>query len=89
MSDIRDRVEEQLKEEHPQALFADGFDECIIGIARRACKEPLVAYDREKCIQTLVDRDGMSREDAEEFFEFNTIGAWVGEGTPIFIDTAL
>ena len=26
----------------------------------------------------------MTYEDAVEFFEFNTTGAWVGEGTPLF-----
>ena len=87
MSDLRARIEERLQEENPKALFADGFDDALIGIARRATQEPLVAYDREKCIRTLMDRDGMSREDAEEFFEFNVIGAWMGEGTPVFVDT--
>jgi hypothetical protein len=28
----------------------------------------------------------MTREEAEEFFEFNTIGAWLGDATPVFID---
>ena len=27
----------------------------------------------------------MSEEEAQEYFEHNTIGAWVGEGTPLFI----
>jgi hypothetical protein len=28
-----------------------------------------------------------SEEEAMEFFEFNVVGAWVGEHTPIFVDT--
>ena len=32
----------------------------------------------------LID-DGMSIEEAEEFFEYNQLGAWVGETTPVFI----
>ena len=32
-----------------------------------------------------MERDGMTRDDAEEFFQFNTVGSWVGEKTPIFI----
>jgi hypothetical protein len=87
MSDTRDRVEEQLKEQNPKALFADGFDDAIIGISRRFGADPLVAYDYEKCIKVLVERDGMEPDEAREFFEFNTIGAWVGDGTPIFIET--
>lgn len=27
----------------------------------------------------------MSEEEAEEFFEFNTQGAWVGKRTPVFL----
>jgi hypothetical protein len=27
----------------------------------------------------------MSREEAEEYFEFNILGAYVGEYTPVFI----
>ena len=50
---------------------------------------PLAAYDRAKCIKILMDRDGMTEDAAEEFFEFNVIGAWLGEGTPVFIDVAM
>ncbi|MGE0406975.1 MAG: hypothetical protein AB7O65_11800 [Candidatus Korobacteraceae bacterium] len=87
MSEKRARVEERLKEENPKALFADGFDDCILGIAYCAGRDPLVAYDTELCIRLLMDRDGMERDEAEEFFEFNTVSAFVGEGTPLFIDT--
>jgi len=66
-------------------LEPDVFDEAIIGIAERAGGMMAVAYDRTRCIDILA-RD-MSREEAEEFFEFNTIGAWVGEHTPVFVDT--
>jgi hypothetical protein len=29
----------------------------------------------------------MSTGEAEEYFSFNTEGAWVGEQTPIFLET--
>jgi hypothetical protein len=67
-------------------VTADGFDSCIMGIANRFGMEPVVAYDYDKCI-ALLSRDGMTEEEAIEFFEFNTLGAWVGEGTPIFVST--
>ena len=68
------------------ALFLnpEAFDEAILGIAERAGMEPVVCYDRARCIDVLA-RD-MSREEAEEFFEFNTLGSWVGPMTPMFID---
>jgi hypothetical protein len=69
------------------ALFLEPpvFDEAILGVAERFGMEPVVCYDRTRCIDILA-RD-MDREDAEEFFEFNTIGAWMGDLTPVFVDT--
>jgi hypothetical protein len=32
-------------------------------------------------------RDGMDYDEAYEFFEFNTLGAYVGEQTPVFVWT--
>ena len=59
-------------------------DEALVGIARRATRPSLAAYDYWLCIAVLV-RD-MPEDEAIEFFEFNTMGAWVGEGTPIVLD---
>lgn len=67
-------------------MFADGFDDAIIGLGQQFSRKPIVVYDRPKCIEILMKRDGMSHEEAEEFFEFNTQGAWVGEQTPMFVD---
>ena len=68
-----------------EAVTADGFDDAIIGMAERFGQLPVVAYDKGKCIQILMERDGMDYEGAEEFFIFNVIGAWVGDSTPIFV----
>jgi hypothetical protein len=46
--------------------------------------EPLILLDKSKCLEIFHKRDGMSYEDALEFFDFNVIGAWMGEGTPCF-----
>ena len=66
-------------------LCADGFDEAILGICERACSSDVVAYDRDKCIHILVERDGMTYEDAVEYFEFNVVDSWVGDNTPVFL----
>jgi hypothetical protein len=44
-----------------------------------------VIYDRERCIAILVERDDMSYDEALEFFDFNVACAYVGPGTPIFM----
>ena len=74
-----------IEDHNDEALTADGFDDAIIGIGERCGQPTLVAYDRTKCIQILIDRDGMDYEGAVEFFDFNVVGAWMGENTPIFI----
>jgi len=66
-------------------LTADGLEDAIVGIGYRCGQIPLVVYSVEKCIEIFMKRDGMSEEDAWEFFEFNTAGAWAGEGTPIWL----
>jgi len=68
-------------------LKADGFDEAILGTARRCGQSDLIAYDVAKIIDILVTRDDMDIEEAIEYFEFNILGGWHGEGTPCFIFT--
>jgi hypothetical protein len=77
-------VRERLAEIDEDLLLADGFDDAIIGVGYRCSRPPVVVYDRQKCIEKLV-AEGMSIDEAEEFFEFNVVGAWVGEQTPIFV----
>lgn len=68
-----------------EILMADGFDEAFLGVARRAGQTPLAVYDVDKCLDVLVAQ-GLSPEEAIEHFEFNVVGAWVGPGTPLFLD---
>ena len=85
----REWVNENIEE---SAYLADGFDEAIIGISERFGRDPIVAYDRDKCIEIIIERsaqNGLTNdeayEEAAEYFGFNVIGAWVGEGTPEFL----
>ena len=67
------------------ALILDGYDDCIVGTCERfGFSEVVVAYDYNKVIKKLMD-EGMTDEEAQEFFDFNIIGAWVGDKTPVFI----
>lgn len=65
-------------------ILADGFDAAFIGLADGGeCYRAV--YDTFACIDILQKRDGMDHREAEEFFQFNVLGANVGEGTPIYI----
>jgi len=66
-------------------MQADGLEDCIIGVAERCSKDPLLVYDREKIAEKMMREDGLSYEDAQEHIDFNIVGAWVGEGTPLFL----
>jgi len=66
-------------------LTADGLDDAIIGVGTRCGQPPIAVYDVSKVLDILVDRDGMTYEEAEEYFGFNIEGAWVGGQTPIWL----
>lgn len=68
-------------------LLADGFEGAFIGWFTRCGKPTVAVYDVAKCIKILMKRDKMTRDEAEEYFEFNVVGAWCGEGTPAFVET--
>jgi hypothetical protein len=65
-------------------LLADGLDEAFIGIGWQF-NTPLAVYDRDKCIE-ILESQGMTPEEAQEYFYYNTQGAYVGEQTPIFLE---
>jgi len=67
-----------------EALRADGFNNAILGVCTHFSHE-VVIYDYEKCVSILMNRDGMTDEDAREHMEYNVCGAWVGENTPVFL----
>lgn len=79
---------EEAAEFDPNLLFADGFDEAILGVAERCGGVLVVVYDYAKCVEVLIEREKMSHEDAIEWMGFNVLGAFVGEKTPWFLHRA-
>ena len=70
-----------------ETLHAVGFDDALIGYTTRFGYDMngIAIYDTDKCIEILMQRDGMTHEEADDFFHYNVIGAWVGDKTPIFM----
>lgn len=73
----------RLKEEYPDVMTMDGYDDAIIGVVERIGLE-VVCYDLNKVIEILM-KQGMNEEDAWEWYQFNMVGSWVGEKTPVFL----
>jgi ribosome biogenesis SPOUT family RNA methylase Rps3 len=65
-------------------VFYDGMDHAIVGIGQRFTTYFMV-YDFQQVIDALVARDGMTPDDALEYFDFNIVGGWVGDATPCFV----
>ena len=87
MKDLHEKIIAHVSELYPdyEILLASGFDEAFVGVATQAGANPVAVYDRKKCIDVLMQ--DMSEEDAYEYFEFNVIGSYVGENTPMFMET--
>ena len=82
--DIQDYLEHNYPNDMDKILLADGFEDAFMGVENYT---PLKAlYDACKCINILMERDGMDEGEALEFFEFNVAGAYVGKHTPEFVD---
>jgi len=76
---------ELLAELNPDALLADGLEAALVGYTVNHHHPTVAVYDIEKCIDVLVERDGMTPEEADEFLSFNTLGAYVGENGPLYV----
>jgi hypothetical protein len=55
-------------------LLADGFNDAILGVDET---EMRLIYSVSRCLDILMKN--MSHEEAEEYFEFNVSGAYMGE----------
>lgn len=78
-------------------ILYDGFDEALVGFGASFHNLPCAIYNYEKCIDLIMKNDSacefqesdesdfITYDDAVEYFEFNVIGGYVGEQTPIFM----
>lgn len=76
---------EAIAEIEEEALLADGLEEAYLGVTANTTHPHVCVYDLEECVRILMRRDGMTYEEATEFIEFNTVCAYVGPHTPLYI----
>ncbi len=65
-------------------LIADGLDKALVGVTHGPDGGRAV-YDAEKCVEVLMERDGMELVEAREFLEFNTFHTYKGPESPVFV----
>jgi hypothetical protein len=73
------------KEKFPEMVFFDGLDDAFIGVARIPGEDYVACYSFMK-IKEMMIKDGASHQDADEYIEYNLLGAYVGPGTPLVIE---
>jgi hypothetical protein len=80
-----DEIKEDLAEINPFALLAVGLEYALIGYTLNHHDPIRAVYDYNKCLQVLMERDGMDAEGAHDFLSFNTLGAFVGTDGPLYV----
>ena len=70
-----------------ELLRADGLDSACVGYCYDMVSSTYrLIYRAELVIDVLVEEQGMDRDEAVEHFHFNIQDAYVGAGTPIWMD---
>lgn len=75
---------EQLIEMGEDLILFDGYEDALIGVCHRFGREPVVIYDMDQCLESLMV-EGIDYEQANEHFFSNTLGSWNGDMTPAFL----
>jgi len=94
-----DEARELLGDEDTFTLFADGFDEAFLGLAYRNY-QTLAVYSTTKALEMCEQQmeescDGSDHDECEhwseglEYFNVNVVAAWVGEGTPLWLEDSI
>jgi hypothetical protein len=68
------------------AILLTDLEDCIIGVVEEFGNGRRILYDRMKIIQKLQERDSMTEQESEEFYDYNILGLYAGEQNPVFLD---
>ena len=70
-------LKETIAGHNPDAVFAEGHDDALAGYS----SDGKAIYYADKIVKTLVERDGMTTEEAVEWIDYNVMGVQCnGEG---------
>jgi len=81
----RKDIEDLYGGDETDILFADGYDNAIEGVVWDG-ERTRVVYRMESILEILMDQ-GMTYDEASEFFDFNVAGAHMGVYTPLYLET--
>ena len=64
------------------------LDKAIIGTTmthQAGERVPVFVYSGDKIVSILINRDGMTRDEALDFIDFNIDNAYIGKDTPLLV----
>lgn len=79
-------MEIDLNEEVEGSVLLTGLEDAIIGIVEEFGNGKRVLYSKNKIIWKLCSMDGMTLEEAHEYYDFNILGLHAGEQNAVFLD---
>ena len=68
-----------------EVLLLDGLDSAFIGLGQNFDKT-IAIYDRQKCIEVLMEEHSMTDVEAVDYFEYNVTGQFLGPNNPVFVE---
>jgi hypothetical protein len=69
------------------AVLLDGLEDAIVGIVEDfGSPGRKMLYSKSRILKILQERDLMTYGEAEEFYDYNILGLYAGELTPVFLD---
>jgi hypothetical protein len=69
------------------AIMLDGLEDAIVGIVEEFGNSPRILYCKSKILQILQERDLMTEQEAEEYYDYNILGLHAGEQNAVFLVT--
>jgi hypothetical protein len=82
---MNEKMLAELQEHCVNFKLLNGLDDAIVGLARVHGSDPVVLYDPEIIIEILMDREGLTLDDAVDFYGANIECAYFGPGTPAML----
>ena len=78
-------IKHELQILNPNALFADGFDEALLGYTAEYYSVSRAVYSANKMVEILKEREGVSDDSARADLEYNVFGSYFGESSPVYV----
>ena len=68
------------------AILLNGLESAIIGIVEEFGNDRRILYSKPTILSILQERDGMTEQESEEFYDFNILGLYAGKQNTVFLD---